>query len=93
MAPRVLLGEMAAGKRPKGLGDALRAEVKARGLTLDAASLEMGLSPNAFSRWCNGISPSARNFEVLMDFLGVYLEELGAMIAIDQWRRWKHRHW
>lgn len=71
----------------EGLGDAIKARVADLGTTMDRASIDLGLSPNALSRWNTGIEPTPAYYGVLMDFLGVTLAELGALIVEDQLRR------
>ena len=73
--------------KQQGLGDAIRAKLEELGTTMDRASVDLGLSPNALSRWNTGIEPKAEYYGVLMDFLGVTLEELGALIVVDQLKR------
>lgn len=74
-------------KKAWGLGDAIREEVARRNTTLERASTDMGLVGNALSRWNTGIEPGAEFYGVLMDFLGVTLAELGALIVVDQLKR------
>lgn len=74
-------------KKNRGLGDAIREEVARRGTTLERASTDMGLVGNALSRWNTGIEPGAEFYGLLMEFLGVTLAELGALIVEDQLRR------
>lgn len=71
----------------KGLGEALRERVEKDGTTLEKASLDLGLNPNSLSRWNTGIEPGPQFYGILMDFLGVSLPELGALIVEDQLRR------
>jgi hypothetical protein len=71
----------------RGLGDAIREEVARRDTTLERASTDLGLVGNALSRWNTGIEPGAEFYGVLMDFLGVSLAELGALIVVDQLKR------
>lgn len=73
--------------KEQGLSDAIRAKVDELGLTMVNASIEIGQAPNALSRWHNRIEPGPQYYGVLMDFLGVSLEELGAMIVRDQLTR------
>ena len=82
---------MAAAKRPtgtrRGLGEAIREKVAKDGTTMAQASIDLGLTPNALSRWNTGIEPTAPYYGLLMDYLGVSLEELGALILVDQLKR------
>ena len=75
-------------KSRKGLGDAIREKVAEQGTTMERASVALGQTNNALSRWNTGIEPKAEYYELLMDFLGVSLEELGALIVVDQLRRY-----
>lgn len=70
-----------------GLSDAIQAKVRDRGKSMALVSMELGLTPNALSRWNTYIEPRAEFYTTLMDFLGVKLEELGALIVVDQMRR------
>ena len=70
--------------KEQGLSDAIKAKVDELGLTMVNASIGIGQAPNALSRWHNRIEPGAQYYGVLMDFLGVSLEELGATIVRDQ---------
>ena len=69
-------------------GDAIREEVAQRGESLERVSTELGLIGNTLSRWSNGIEPKAQHYPVLMEFLNVDQDELGALIIEDQIRRW-----
>jgi transcriptional regulator with XRE-family HTH domain len=71
----------------KGLGEAIRAKVAEKGVTLEKASLDLGLAPNALSRWNTGIEPRAEHYVLPMKFLRVTLPYLGALIVEDQFRR------
>ena len=71
----------------QGLGEAIRARVDKDGTTLERASIDLGLAPNALSRWNTGIEPTPTYYALLMDYLGVTLPELGALIVEDQLRR------
>lgn len=73
--------------RHKSLGDAIRQKVAEKDTTLERASVELGLKPNALSRWNTGVEPTPENYAVLMKFLGVNLSELGALIVEEQLRR------
>jgi hypothetical protein len=63
------------------------AKVTADGVTLERASLDLDLVPNTLSRWKKGVEPGAEFYGVLCRWLGVSLEELGALIVEDQLRR------
>jgi transcriptional regulator with XRE-family HTH domain len=67
-----------------GLGAALRGEIAKRGTTMEKASIELGLAPNAISRWNTGSQPSAEHYELLMNFLSVSLSDLARLMAEDQ---------
>ena len=78
--------------RQQGLGDAIRARVAELDTTMDRASVDMGVSPNALSRWNTGIEPTPAYYEVLMEFLGVSLDELGGLIVRQQAERAGYHH-
>jgi transcriptional regulator with XRE-family HTH domain len=69
------------------LGQAIREKCAEKGLTLADASIQLGLKPNALSRWASGIEPTAPFYGTLMTFLGVTLPQLGALIVEEQIRR------
>jgi transcriptional regulator with XRE-family HTH domain len=71
----------------KRLGQAIRETCAIKGLTLSEASLQLGLKPNAMSRWAGGIEPKAESYGLLMKFLGVELSQLGALIVEEQVHR------
>jgi integrase/recombinase XerC len=50
-----------------GLGDAIRAKLAQLDTTMDRASVELGLAPNALSRWNTGIEPGPQFFNWLVD--------------------------
>ena len=76
-------------KKAKGLGDAIRERVAEQGVSLEKASRDLGLSSNLLQRWTDYIEPKADSYEVLMDYIGVRLEELGGLILVDQLRKWE----
>lgn len=69
------------------LGEAIRRRCKETGKTLEGASLDLGLSKNALSRWATGTEPSPESYETLMSFLDVDLGALGALIVAGQRHR------
>lgn len=70
----------------RSLGDAIRERVGND--TLEAHSLACGWDKNQLSRWANGgVEPSPKSYEKLQEFLGVTLDELGALIVETQRRR------
>lgn len=73
------------------LAEALSERCGQIGLKPDAASLSLGLAKNAIWRWSNGTEPGPMHYAVLMEFLGVSLEELGSLIAADKLKRWEGR--
>lgn len=73
--------------KTRGLADAIRAKVSEMGMSLEPASLEWTGQRNTFQRWTTGTEPKPENYAVLMEFLGVSLEELGALIVEDQLRK------
>lgn len=73
----------------QGLGEAIRARVAELGTTMDRASVELGLSPNALSRWNTKIEPKPEAYDLLMEFLGVTQEQLGGLILEDRRRRYE----
>lgn len=83
-----------AGKRAsnRGLSDAIRERVDELGVTLAEGSVQLGLKPNALSRWNTGIEPTPLYYELLMEFLGVSLEELAVLIVREQARRAGYDH-
>lgn len=70
-----------------GLGEAIRAKCDRLGTTMSQASMDLGLPPNAMSRWNTGVLPTPIHYQVLMDFLGVSLDQLGALIVRQQAKR------
>lgn len=87
MHERIRYGSCMPQPKEWGLSDAIQAKVHERGKSMVHVSVEIGLTPNALSRWNNYIEPRAEFYATLMDFLGVKLEELGALIVVDQMRR------
>lgn len=81
MSPRPARGNY------KGLGQAIREKCAAEGVGLEQMSIDLGLSRNSLSRWNNGTEPGPENYGVLMDLLGVTLEQLGALIVEDQLKK------
>ena len=76
-----------------GLADAIRARLDEDEETLEGASVRLGLKPNTLWRWSSKlIEPTAPFYAVLTDYLGVTLDELGALIVADQLRRWNREH-
>lgn len=69
------------------LGEAIKAECAKRKITLGDQSIAFGLSANTLSRWCNGVEPQPPSYGLLMKFLGVTLDQLGALIIEEQLRR------
>ncbi len=74
-------------KKTRGLAAAIRERVAELGTSLEQGSVDLGLPKNQLSRWTRGAEPLPANYEVLMDFLGVSLDELGALIVRDQLTR------
>ena len=76
---------------------ARRAEIaKSRGLDdfgQEAASLEMGLHKNQCHRWETGTIPRPESVPVLMEFLGITQDELGAVILETQMERARRASW
>lgn len=70
-----------------GLGQAIRDRCAEEDIGMQPKALELGLSKNMLIRWNNGTEPGAEYYGLLMDFLGVTLEELGELILVDQLTR------
>ena len=85
-------GRTKQGAERRGLGDAIWAQVGEDEETLEGASIRLGLKPNTLWRWTRGIEPTPPFYDTLMVYLGVTLDELGALIVADQLRRWNREH-
>ena len=64
-----------------------------RGLTQTDAARLIGTSQNNVSRWLNGTFPKAEFYEGLCKFLGVNLDQLGALIIRTERVKWEREQW
>jgi lambda repressor-like predicted transcriptional regulator len=78
-------------KERKTLSEAILEKLDELGSNKDTESIRLGLSSNTLSRWSTSSSkwsrPGPQNAKILMDFLGVSLEELATLILVDELER------
>lgn len=66
------------------LSKRLSDECGQRGWTLEQASLELGQSKNAISRWVSlVVLPGPDKYAVIAEFLGTTIPDVGASLALD----------